>query len=234
MKLKSKVLKISEIPESDKQKMFNLMTQVYNGEKWDKFLSDMNEKNYALILYDENSNIAGFTTIQVFEFEGRIIIYSGDTVIEENSRGDIELMRAWWRFSYKIQQEFPNIKVLWLLISKGWRTYKFFPTFLKEIYPTYRYETPVKIQQFIDRLSIYKFGDCYKNGLVIPKEPDMLKYGQNDVPDKRLEDKDVKFFLDKNPEFYKGNELVCLAQLSVSNLTKAGLRLLHGVRSGGK
>ena len=231
MKLKSKVLKISEISESDKQRMFNLMTQVYNGEDWNKFLSDMNQKNYALILYDDNSNIAGFTTIQVFEFEGRIIIYSGDTVIEENSRGDIELMRAWWRFSYKIQQENPGQKVLWLLISKGWRTYKFFPMFLKEIYPTYKYETPSDTQDFIDRLSLYKFGNCYQNGLVIPKKPDMLKTGQNDIPYKRLEDEDVKFFLDKNPEFYKGNELVCLAELSVSNLTKAGLRLLHGVKS---
>ena len=191
----------------------------------------MSQKNYALILYDENSDIAGFTTIQVFEFEGRIIIYSGDTVIEENSRGNIELMRAWWRFSYKIQQENPGQKVLWLLISKGWRTYKFFPMFLKEIYPTYKYETPNGIQEFIDRLSLYKFGKYYQNGLVIPKKPDMLKTGQNDIPYKRLEDEDVKFFLDKNPEFYKGNELVCLAELSVSNLTKAGLRLLHGVKS---
>lgn len=230
MTLKSNVLEISKITDSDKQKMFNLMTQVYNGEDWNKFLSDMSQKNYALILYDENSNIAGFTTIQVFEFEEKIIIYSGDTVIEENSRGDIELMRAWWRFSYKIQEKHPTQKVFWLLISKGWRTYKFFPMFLKEIYPTYKYETPKEIQNFIDRLSLFKFDKCYKNGLVIPQEPDMLKSGQNDIPDKRLEDEDVKFFLNKNPEFYKGNELVCLAELSVSNLTKAGLRLLHGVR----
>jgi hypothetical protein len=185
-------------------------------------------------LYDESSAIAGFTTIQVFEFEGKVIIYSGDTVIEENSRGDIELMRAWWRFSYKIQQEHPDKRVLWLLISKGWRTYKFFPMFLKEIYPTYRYKTPSDIQEFIDRLSLFKFGECYQNGIVVPKEPDMLKSGKNDIPHKRTEDEDVKFFLARNPEFYKGNELVCLAELSVSNLTKAGLRLLHGVRSEGK
>ena len=78
---------------------------------------------------------------------------------------------------------------------------------------------------------MFKFGKDYKNGLVIPEKPDMLKTGQNDIPDKRIEDKDVQFFLEKNPEFYKGNELVCLAELSVSNLTKAGLRLLHGVKN---
>jgi len=227
MNLKSCVVKISELTEQDKKDMFTLMTKVYNGENWNKFLSDLYQKDYALILYKDKSIIAGFTTIQIFEFEGNIIIYSGDTVVEESSRGDIELMRSWWRFSYSIQKKYSDKKVLWLLISKGWRTYKFFPMFLKEIYPTYKYETPKEVQDFIDKLSLWKFGSSYKNGLVIPDSPDMLKSGKNDIPDKRLDDEDVKFFLEKNPEFYKGNELVCLAELSVSNLTKAGLRLLH-------
>ena len=136
MKLKSNLLKISELTDTDKLAMFRLMQDVYNGENWDKFLSDMKEKNYALVLYNEKSQIAGFTTIEIFDFEGNIIIYSGDTVVEENSRGDIELMRAWWKFSYTVQQNNPDKSVFWLLISKGWRTYKFFPMFLKKIYPT--------------------------------------------------------------------------------------------------
>lgn len=231
MSLKSRVVKISTLSEQNKKNMFELMVKVYYGENWNKFLSDMSQKDYALVLYNENSSIAGFTTIEVFKFEGKIIIYSGDTVVEENSRGDLELMRAWWRFSYSIQEKHPYKQVLWLLISKGWRTYKFFPMFLKEIYPTYKYDTPKEIQDFINRLSLLKLGDCYKNGLVIPHNPDMLKSGKNDIPKKREDDEDVKFFLEKNPEFYKGNELVCLAELSVSNLTKAGLRLLHGVKN---
>ena len=230
MKLKSNLLKISELTDTDKLAMFRLMQDVYNGENWDKFLSDMTEKNYALVLYDEKSQIAGFTTIEIFDFEGNIIIYSGDTVVEENSRGDIELMRAWWKFSYTVQQNNPDKSVFWLLISKGWRTYKFFPMFLKKIYPTYRYETPQEVQEFINRLALTKFGDCYKDGIVVPEKPDMLKSGKNDVPKRRINDSDVMFFLKKNPEFYKGNELVCLAELSVANLTKAGLRLLHGVK----
>ena len=230
MRLKSNILKISELTESVTNRMFDIMTKVYNGETKDKFLSDMNEKNYVLVLYNDRSEIAGFTTIQVFEFEDKIIIYSGDTVIDESSRGDIELMRAWRLFTFKIEQENPNKKVLWLLISKGWRTYKFLPLFFKEYYPSCKYKTPDNIQNFIDRLSVYKFGNCYKTGLVIPKKPDMLKSGRYDIPGKRSDDKDVKFFLEKNPEFYKGNELVCLAELSLSNMTKASLRLLHGVK----
>jgi hypothetical protein len=105
--------------------------------------------------------------------------------------------------------------------------------FLEEYYPSYKYPTPENIQCFIDRLAVKKFGKFYENGLVIPSIPDMLKSGKNDVPEKRTEDEDVKFFLRKNPEYYKGNELVCLAKLHPDNLTKAGKRLLHGVRSDG-
>lgn len=230
MKLTSNVIKVDELMPQNKKDMFEIMTKVYDGENWERFLNDLSEKNFVLLLFKENM-IVGFTTMQVFDFEGYKIIYSGDTVIDEDSRGDIELMRAWWRFSYTIQTANLDKKVLWLLISKGWRTYKFFPAFLKDFYPNKRVDTPLDVQRFIDRLSKFKFGEYYQNGLVIPKHADMLKSGKNDVPDKRLEDEDVAFFLKKNPEFYKGNELVCLAELSVDNLTKAGLRLLHGVRN---
>ena len=159
------------------------------------------------------------------------IIYSGDTVIDEQARGDIELMRAWWQFSLTIQQKYNGVPVYWFLISKGWRTYKFFPLFLKEFYPKREIITPQNIQQFMNKISSEKFGAQYKDGIIYPLNPDYLKSGLNDVPEHKKNDKDVIFFLEKNPEYYKGNELVCLAQLHPNNLTKAGLRLLHGVRS---
>ena len=231
MKLTSRVVKTEELTPNNINTMYSLMEDVYFGTNFDRFKSDLFAKDFVLLLDDNENKIAGFTTLQIFDFEGKIIIYSGDTVIREDVRGEIELMRAWWRFSYKIQQQNPTKEVLWLLISKGWRTYKFFPMFLEKYYPSHKYQTPDEIQNFIDRLSVKKFGNCYKNGLIIPENPDMLKSGQDDIPEKRMDDEDVKFFLSKNPEFYKGNELVCLAKLHPDNLTKAGKRLLHGVRS---
>ena len=161
--LKSQVVKISEISNSQIEEMFNLMQEVYFGVGINKFKKDLSEKDYVLILYDEK--LRGFTTIQVFNFRGKKIIYSGDTVISAASRGEIELMRAWWRFSYKIQQENPGQDVYWLLISKGWRTYKFFPLFLKEFCPNKSAKTPPDVQEFIDALGAEKFGKNYKDGI---------------------------------------------------------------------
>ncbi len=235
MSLKSNVIKVDEITYQNKLRMFNIMNDVYNGTTFEKFISDLANKNYVLMLYDSNNLIQGFTTIQIYDenFEGKPvkILYSGDTVIDQKARGDIELMRAWWRFSFEIQQRYKSHDVYWFLISKGWRTYKFFPLFLKDFYPNVNKTTPKNIQNFMNKISKNKFGDLYRAGIIYPKNPDYLKSGLKDVPEHKKQDKDVIFFLEKNPEYYKGNELVCLAKLHPDNLTKAGLRLLHGVKN---
>lgn len=234
--LKNKIIKVSEIDEIQINQMFLLMDEVYFGVNQQKFKNDLKDKNYLLLLEDNNGVIQGFTTIKIFEsaFQNKPvkIIYSGDTVISENCRGEIELMRAWWRFSYQIQKENVDMDVYWMLISKGWRTYKFFPLFLKDFYPNKSVPTPDYFRYFIDKLGEQKFGNEYKNGIIRQKDPDFLKVGKNDVPEHKKSDEDVQFFLKTNPEFYEGNELVCVAKLHPDNLTKAGLRLLHGMRNG--
>lgn len=235
MSLKSDIIKVEEITDKNKFRMFEIMESVYYGTSFEKFANDLANKNYILVLYDNDNLIQGFTTIQIydefFEENPAKIIYSGDTVIDKDARGDIELMRAWWRFSFEIQQKYKSHKVYWFLISKGWRTYKFLPLFLKDFYPNANKTTPANIQIFMDKISQEKFGDLYKEGIIYPKNPDYLKSGLDDVPNHKKNDKDVLFFLEKNPEYYKGNELVCFAELHPENLTKAGLRLLHGVKN---
>ena len=195
MSLKSNVIKVDEITYQNKLRMFNIMERVYYGTTFEKFTKDLANKNNILMLYDNNNLIQGFTTIQIYDekFEGKPvkILYSGDTVINKEARGDIELMRAWWRFSFDIQQKYKTCDVYWFLISKGWRTYKFFPLFLKEFYPSINKTTPKNIQNFMDKISQDKFGNLYRNGIIYPKNPDYLKSGLNDIPEHKKNDKDV-------------------------------------------
>lgn len=232
MSLTSKLVKVEEIDDDILENMYHLMDATYFGTSLSKIKRDLSNKQYVLLLYDDQKVLKGFTTIQLFDsaFMGKKvkIIYSGDTVIDENARGEIELMRAWWQFSYKVQQEYKNMGVYWMLISKGWRTYKFFPLFLKEFYPTRQKETPLEFKNFIEQLGKFKFPEEYYDGRIIPKEPDFLKNAEHDVPDHKKDDPDIQFFLKANPNFKHGNELVCVAHLSPDNLTKIGLRLLHG------
>lgn len=235
MSLISKLVKVEEIDESILENMYHLMEATYFGTSLSKIKRDLSNKQYILLLYNDQNTLKGFTTMQLFDstFRGKNvkIIYSGDTVIDEDSRGEIELMRAWWQFSYKVQKEYMDTDVYWMLISKGWRTYKFFPLFLKEFYPTREKETPEEFKDFIERIGKFKFPEEYQNGLIIPNSPDFLKNADHDVPEHKKDDPDIQFFLNANPNFKHGNELVCVAHLSPDNLTKIGLRLLHGQRN---
>ena len=232
IKLSSCVVDVKEINETILDRMYKLMCSAYHGTSRDKITKDLSNKQYVLLLSDENKILQGFTTMQIFDsiFRNKTvkIIYSGDTIINKEARGDLELMRAWWKFACSIQNKFPQQDIYWMLISKGWRTYKFFPLFFKEFYPSKEMKTPQEFQDFIDRLGTFKFPDEYQNGIVIPKFPDFLIDAQNDVPFYKQDDADIQFFLKQNPGFIKGNELVCVTHLSPDNLTKTGVRLLNG------
>jgi len=230
-KLKSKIIEATQVGDFLLQSMFELMSQTYEGTSLEKIKSDLSNKDSILLLLDEQQHLQGFTTMQLFDFQFNNkhvkIIYSGDTVISEDFRGEMELMRAWWQFLCKIQQKNETVDIYWMLISKGWRTYKLLPIFFKKFYPNKKNETPADFQYFIDDLGAFKFPAEYKNGLLVPHSPDYLKNGKNDVPSHRGNDSDIQFFLEKNPHFYKGNELLCVTKLHPNNLTNIGLRILH-------
>ena len=230
-KLNSKIIAATQVDNSLIQNMFELMNQTYEGTGLEKIKKDLSNKDYVLLLFDEQQNLQGFTTMQLFDFQFDNspvkILYSGDTVISEHFRGELELMQAWWQFLCTIQQKDETRDIYWMLISKGWRTYKFLPVFFKTFYPNRNEHIPAVFQDFIDRLGLFKFPKEYQNGLVLPLQPDYLKNGKDDVPVHRKNDADIQFFLTKNPHFYKGNELVCITKLHYNNLTNTGLRFLH-------
>ncbi len=231
-KLTSRIITIGETNDGLLSAMFNLMDQTYAGVTLDKMKRDLSNKQYLLLLFDDAGQLQGFTTMQLFEGNFRekvvVIMYSGDTVISPEFRGELELMRAWWRFVGMIREKHSVIDVYWMLISKGWRTYKFLPLFFKEFYPNRACETPKEFLEFMDQLGTLKFPREYKQGVVIPLNPDFLRSGKSDVPANRRNDADVMFFLEKNPDFDKGTELLCVTQLHSANLTRAGFRAAYG------
>ena len=50
------------------------------------------------------------------------------------------------------------------------------------------------------------------------------------IPDSKREQPHVRFFLDRNPGYVNGDELVCLAEISEANLTSAALRFVKEQR----
>ena len=65
-----------------------------------------------------------------------------------------------------------------------------------------------------------KFGSRYdrKRGLILSGgQSDYLKEHMAIVPELRKKNPHIDFFLKKNPYYYRGDELVCLASLNKAN-----------------
>lgn len=231
--LKGNVFNISDLSESDLNTMFLLMSDYYDNIKKEKFFSDFKSKNNVIVLRDKNNVIKGFSTIVFYDLKissGTYkILFSGDTIIHKDYWAHNNLANVWLRFAIKKQQEFQE-PLFWLLISKGYKTYKYLNTFFKTYYPNPTLKIPDLEQSIIDEFGRLFYPNNYdkKAGILrMNKEKDYLKEEIAKISEEKIKnDKVVKFFLEKNPEYYLGNELICITNLSTENVNKAGERLL--------
>ena len=87
----------------------------------------------------------------------------------------------------------------------------------------------------MDYLAREKFGEYYnpETGLVkFPSSRGHLRQQWAEIKDSFREKPDIKYFLERNPEYYKGHELVCFAEITESNMRKYAKRaFLEGKES---
>lgn len=232
MKLIGEIKKINSLTKTEKKRMLQLMREQYENVKENKFMSDLEEKDGVLLLYDEKKNIQGFTTYKLIEtvFNNKKIyaLYSGDTTVEIKFQGQIELFKTFGKLLTELLKE-KKEPLYWFLITKGIKTYLMLPLFFKEFYPNYLKKTPLYEQKLIDHLATLKFGKFYiKKANIIRMNPpaDRLKREFAKIPPYKLKNPHVKFFLEKNPGYINGDELPCIARINLENFTKAALKFV--------
>ena len=223
--LKSKIVEVENLRISQTKKMFSIMSKYYANISEVNFYNDLLNKAEVALFCDENREIRGFTTLAIFLHDDHTQhLFSVDTIIEKEYWGSNDLSHAWINNALSHAERFYG-RTFWLLLTKGYKTYKFLPTFFNEFYPRFDTETPIEMQKIMDEFAINQFGDKYKNGVFIEGK-DFLKDEFADISKTNLKDDNVLFFLKKNPDYKKGDELICLCELSVNNLNKLGRRVL--------
>lgn len=225
------VVDSSTLLTSEVKMMFDLYHQYYDASDFTLFNKDLQEKDYTILLRDNSGNICGFSTLMLIKFKfnskNRMALFSGDTIIQREYWGTQQLSLSWCKLAGSIKSQYPDMPLYWFLIVKGYRTYRYLPLFAKNFYPTRRYETPTEAQAIMDHLAILKFGSAYK------KDKGIVKFKQSrghlsekwaDIPEHVIEHPDVQYFLEKNPGYLNGDELVCFTELTESNLRSHALR----------
>jgi hypothetical protein len=212
--------------------MFNVFCENFNGATLETFTRDLANKNWVILLRENASQtLQGFSTLALYEnqFNGQPIsvVYSGDTIIRRAYWGTPELPTAWIHTVLEKSASMPQ-PLYWLLISSGYKTYRFLTVFYKEFYPRHDAPTPPEHQALMDHLARERFGADYLPTQGVVRFSDgatPLREGVAEVTDERLHDPHVAFYIKANPGHIHGDELVCLTRVHPDNFTPAGRRM---------
>lgn len=234
--MRGRLVRREDLTEAEREAMYGLLSSHFAGVTRERFAADLAEKTWALLLEDERG-LRGFSTLLLYESsppgEGICtVVYSGDTIVDPATWGSPALPCCWIAAVRRLREEHPQGRLWWLLLTSGFRTYRFLPVFWKEFWPRWNASTPPEVQARIDFLAREKLGDLYRReeGIVRFPEPQRLRGELARVPEGRLADPHVAFFLEKNPGWMEGDELVCLTEIAEENLTAAGRRMWRGGR----
>jgi hypothetical protein len=216
---------IDKIDDGVRGSMYALFEQYYDAVSMEQFVNDLESKTLAILLHDHDGVFQGFSTIEVIHFETEgdpaIALYSGDTIINHQCWGEHQLAEAWCYFAGQIKQQYPDVPLYWFLLVKGHRTYRLLPAFTREYYPNAKSEMPPNLRKLVDQLATDKFGDAYlpEAGILhFSKSHGHLRPEWTQLSDDVKSKRHVAFFLQANPGYISGDELVCLTELSERNM----------------
>ena len=221
-----------ELSDAEIQSMFSVFSENFNGVTREIFERDLANKNWVILLSDaETKEIEGFSTLSLYEttfdHQPLSVVYSGDTIIRREYWGTPQLPSTW--IKTVLEKSAKMVQPLyWLLISSGYKTYRFLTVFYKEFYPRHDIPTPPEMQSLMEHLATQRYGSDYhcEEGVVrFANGATPLREGISEVTNERLQDPHVAFYIERNPGYVNGDELVCITRVHPDNFTPAGRRM---------
>lgn len=235
--LQARLLAVADLTPATRAAMYRLYRRYYEATSASRFFADLAGKDQLILLYDRQRQLRGFSTLQTFTepYRGRRcrILYSGDTVIDHRHWGEQALAFRWIRHAGTVKAAEPDTPLYWLLIVKGHRTFRYLPAFARAYYPHWERPTPAPLQALMDRLGARLFGADYRpeRGIVeFAVSRGQLRPEWAEPRPQSLARPEVRFFLQRNPGYRHGDELLCLTELAPDNLRPLARRLFAAGR----
>lgn len=226
MMISGQVVATAALTAGQREAMYALMAEQYENVTHADFVADLGGKRDVIVLAAPDGSLAGFSTQTVQPFApGVQLVFSGDTVVGRAWWNRNDLAAIWMRYAFDCARGFAG-ETYWLLMSKGWRTYRYLPAAFREFHPRRDTPLPPGIAAIIDGFG-QAYPARYDNGILYP-DKDHVKPEYGEASEQALHNPDVAFFLARNPGHAAGDELVCITAIRDDNLTAVGRRLLAG------
>jgi hypothetical protein len=229
--VRTELVRVDDLAPSQGEAMITLYQRFFENVSREQFHRDLDEKGWAILLKDDGGELRGFTTLDIYDVEhdGKTVsvVHSGDTIVDDSARGSTALSSTWIGAVNSLRRELGKERLWWLFMVSGYRAYRFLPVFWKKYWPAADAETPSDVKGLMDALVLDLRGGRYDAaaGIVRRNQPQVLRAELRGIPERRMRDRHVAFFAEKNPGHEQGDELVCLTELAEENLTAAGKRM---------
>jgi len=233
MQLEPHIIARSRLPVTVREAMFVLHARHFANVRRARFMSDLDEKDWVILLLKRDGGIAGFSTQKLMPPVGAggnaRFLFSGDTIVEREHWNTPFIAGCFGHLMLMLMELYGEDDLYWFLISKGFRTYRFLPVFFNRFWPAPDRDTPPAMAALLSAAATHRFGDAFDpaSGLIRIHGGDHLAPELADVPRTRLCDPHVAFFLARNPCYADGDELACLAPVRRDNLNAYALRVIR-------
>jgi hypothetical protein len=238
MKLLGSVHDVGRLTSRQRDKMFRVMDGNYMNMERSRFDRDLAAKRWVILVHTADMRaLVGFSTQTMLDAQigGQRVcaLYSGDTVVGREHWGDPALACAWGNFALRLIDKFAGEPLYWFLTSKGFRTYRYLPLFFRSYFPRMEAATPSFESSIIDALGQQIGGHSYdaaRQTIRATDDKDYVKPEFSQPGRRSTTDRHVRFFVEHNPGFARGDEMCCLARLSRENFTRAAYRVIAAQR----
>ncbi|NLH81617.1 MAG: hypothetical protein GX458_12335 [Phyllobacteriaceae bacterium] len=215
-------------------RLWALFRRYYDDVAPERFADDLAAKDEIVLVETETGEAVGFSTLSVREevVDGRLVrvLFSGDTIVDRPYWGSQVFARAWIHHLGEIHARAPDIPLLWLLIVKGHRTFRYLPTFSLRFVPDLAGRDDPDLRGLRDELARRRFGAGFDptTGVVRFAEPrGRLADDWARIEPHHARRADVVFFLARNPGWRDGDELVCLCPVEAEAMRPFARRLFE-------
>jgi hypothetical protein len=215
-----------------RDELYELHSSFYDNLLYNNFVADFAAKDWVILIRD-GSRTVGFSTIIVHEVgsvPGRFL-FSGDTIVHPCFWRANLLLPAFAAFLRRTLQECGTVPLYWHLLSKGFRTYLFLPTFFRTYHPDKDGLYAALYRGILDAVCVEMFGTHYDRATGIVSfggQRDYLGVELSRVPELRRTSPHIKFFLAANPLHRRGDELACITRVCPDNMKPLALRMVEG------
>ncbi len=222
----------TDLAETDIRAMVALHRRYFTGVQEDSFRQDLAEKDWVILLRDAG-RLAGFSTQKLIPLTVQErscqFLFSGDTVVDQPYWNQPGLAGGWGHLALELADRHGSQNVYWFLICKGFRTYRFLPTFFRQYYPPANGGDD-RLRPLLNAIAEARHGMEYNatSGIIHPaRARDRLADDWATIAPHRVDDPHIAFFLAANPGWRKGDELACIAPISRDNLNALGQRVIR-------